>query len=227
MENDTFVGQRFGRLTSVSFDHRKRVKRGTVLYYRFICDCGSEKILPKNRVKIGHTRSCGCLGKENLKELAGKSTLKHGYGRRGSNRKSAYRSWAAMMSRCYNQKQPSYRYYGYRGIKVCDRWHSFALFLKDMGNPPEGYTLDRINPDKDYSPENCRWASHKTQSANTRLNKKIEINGTVKTLKEWCIYYDKHPKNVLERAAYFKCPYDKALEIEGDGNILFLYKEIA
>lgn len=83
-----------------------------------------------------------------------------------------YQSWIAMKKRCYDKNNPAYKYYGGRGIKVCDRWmdyvHGFDNFLEDMGRRPEGYSLDKIDNDKDYEPGNCRWADRQTQSINRR-----------------------------------------------------------
>lgn len=91
----------------------------------------------------------------------------------GSSNHPLYSTWSSMKTRCYNQKEKTYKNYGSRGIKVCDRWlHSFANFLEDMGERPEKMTLDRINNDGDYSPDNCRWADGTTQNFNKRPLKK-------------------------------------------------------
>lgn len=83
-------------------------------------------------------------------------------------RTKAYRAWIGMRNRCNNPKNHAFRHYGGRGITVCSRWDSYANFLADMGQPSGNLTLDRINNDLGYSPENCRWADRKTQSRNTR-----------------------------------------------------------
>lgn len=88
--------------------------------------------------------------------------------------------------RCYNESQKDYRYYGGRGIKICDRWlQSFDNFVADMGLRPEGYTLERVENDKDYSPENCVWASRLEQSGNTSRSLKLTFEGQTKSLEEW------------------------------------------
>ena len=90
-----------------------------------------------------------------------------------------------MMDRCYNKKSPNYKYYGGRGISTCDSWRELNNFLADVGDRPEGASLDRIDNSKGYSPENCRWADSKTQSRNRRDNVRITHDGVTKTKIEW------------------------------------------
>ena len=91
-------------------------------------------------------------------------------------RSKTYNSWIAMKQRCYYEKHVNYSYYGGRGIKVCNRWkHSFDAFIEDMGERPEGMTLDRKEPDQDYTPENCRWATHTAQMLNRRARGTIRL----------------------------------------------------
>lgn len=96
-------------------------------------------------------------------------------------------TWAAMKQRCSNPKNPGYKNWGGRGIKVCDRWlNSFENFHADMGDKPEGMSIERINNDGDYCPENCKWVSHKENCRNTRKCRFVEYNGEKKSLGEWC-----------------------------------------
>lgn len=102
--------------------------------------------------------------------------------------KSTYNSWRAMRARCNNPNDIGFHQYGGRGIKVCDRWASFELFLSDMGVRPEKHTLDRKDTDGDYTPENCRWATHSTQCKNRRLVGRytgLEIDGVRKSFRDW------------------------------------------
>jgi len=110
----------------------------------------------------------------------------HGHNRRGKTTKE-YRSWYHMKTRCYNKKRPYWKYYGGRGIKVCDRWKdSFVNFLSDMGNKPTSkHSLDRIDNNGDYSPDNCKWSTSKQQTRNKRSNIMIEYNGKIQCLNDW------------------------------------------
>ena len=96
---------------------------------------------------------------------------KHGHNPRNGKQSPTHISWQNMKQRCQNPKYHQFKYYGGRGIKVCDRWQDFANFLADMGGRPEGKTLDRVDNNKDYNPENCRWATSKEQIQNRRDQK--------------------------------------------------------
>ncbi|HBN5447502.1 TPA: hypothetical protein L3F56_004202 [Klebsiella oxytoca] len=130
-----------------------QIKKG-----RFLCDCGRETVTRIYYAKTGHTKSCGCLKV--------KSVTKH-----GMYKTREYGIWSGMMDRCYQENNPRFADYGARGITVCDQWHDFTSFYKDMGNKPDGMSLDRINNDKGYSPDNCRWATLNEQQWNQRKQK--------------------------------------------------------
>jgi hypothetical protein len=98
---------------------------------------------------------------------------------------SSHTAWGQMIARCYDPKNPKYPSYGGRGIKVCDRWICRRLFVEDMGERPDGKTLNRINNDGDYSPENCEWATYSDQAQNRRDNRNITFNGETKCATEW------------------------------------------
>ncbi len=98
-----------------------------------------------------------------------------------------YRAWAAMKRRCYNPRAVNFKYYGGKGVAVCRRWRdSFGAFLSDMGNKPEGHTLDRFpNKNGNYEPGNCRWANQKSQCNNKSTNRIVELDGQSHTVSEW------------------------------------------
>lgn len=104
----------------------------------------------------------------------------------GMSKTAIYSIWDSMIQRCYNKNRRDYKTYGAKGIKVCDKWkNDFVAFFNDMGHRPDGMSLDRIDTTKEYSPENCRWASSKIQSRNRTDNKMISFNGKTMCLQSW------------------------------------------
>ena len=108
------------------------------------------------------------------------SNKKHGF-----SHTNIHRVWLSMRNRCRNPKDKDYRHYGGRGIKVCERWDDFTMFLKDMGLPEEGRQLDRIDNSKDYTPDNCRWVTSKYNNRNKRTNRLITLNGITLCISAW------------------------------------------
>lgn len=141
--------------------------------WRCRCDCGTERDVDARNVRIGKSTSCGCY----LREVISKPQ-KH-----GMTDSPTYTSWQSMRQRCYYEKNIGYARYGGRGIKVCDRWKDrFENFLADMGERPNGATLDRIDVNGDYEPSNCKWASREQQNNNRRDNHKYEFEGEALTI---------------------------------------------
>lgn len=166
------VGTVFGRLTYL-FDVPPR--KAHFRRARFACACGVEKDIDLGPVRDGRVISCGCWRKEKIVE---RSTT-HGHARRGA--KSRTRSaWSEMRKRC--ARHPDY---AGRGIKICDRWDSFANFLADMGEAPPGRSLDRIDNNGNYEPANCRWATPIQQANNKRDTSFVEYRGRVQPMAEW------------------------------------------
>lgn len=110
-----------------------------------------------------------------------------------------YRSWKDMRARCNNPRNDDYADYGARGIRVCEQWDDFAAFFSSMGARPTGTTIDRIDVNDDYTPENCRWADAKQQANNRRSNHVIEFDGQAKTLAQWCEQFSIEPSKVRYR----------------------------
>jgi hypothetical protein len=111
-----------------------------------------------------------------------------------------YNAWGSMKDRCFNPNCHEYINYGSRGITMCERWkNSFENFITDMGMPPRGYSLDRIDNDKGYSPDNCRWATRRTQNRNKRSNINISYLGKTMCLRDWCDVLDMPYKTVEDR----------------------------
>lgn len=130
------------------------------------CECGNRKEVLLVSLKKGTTKSCGC----STIELRSKALTKHGHNKVGG-RSKTYISWDNMIGRCTRPSQLRYPHYGGRGITFDPRWRNFQNFLEDMGERPEGKTLDRIDVDGNYCKENCRWATVKEQNNNTRRQK--------------------------------------------------------
>jgi len=164
------TGQRFGRLTVIEFAYIKNKKT----YWRCKCDCGGEKITQYYSLKVGYTKSCGCLQKE--KRDSGNPTHGNYYTR-------LYKIWSMMKSRCYNKNTQKYKDWGGRGITVCNKWLDYLGFKEDMQESYDEHlkiygkintTIDRIDNDGNYELSNCQWATQKEQQ-NNRRNNKIKI----------------------------------------------------
>lgn len=167
--------QRFGRLMVLAVGQPSPSGRTR---WQCICDCGEAALIQATNLKNGHTVSCGCLRRESTS----KRRKKHGF----SNER-LYNAWLSMRRRCESESSHAYKWYGGRGIKVCDRWQLFENFMKDMGTPPSPkHSLDRIDCDGNYEPGNCRWATMKDQQRNRRNNVLYEFKGSTATLGEHC-----------------------------------------
>jgi len=158
------IGDRFGLWTVVDLGPKKK------RHHTYLCKCECGGIRHVYRDHLVYGKSSGCLKCK---------TVKHGmYGT------PEYKSWIAMRHRCSNPNHIAFHRYGGRGISVCSRWDSFENFLADMGKKPIGCSLDRIDNNKGYSPENCRWASHREQSNNTKQNRLVSYGGANYTISQ-------------------------------------------
>lgn len=167
------IGKEFGRLKVVSrSDNCGRRPR-----WNCVCSCGNSKTVFGDNLRMGRTKSCGCLHKESTSK-ANSTHLKTG--------SVEYTAWINMLSRCYNRNKKDFKNYGGRGITVCERWKEFENFYADMGNRPDNTSIDRIDVNGNYEPSNCRWASNLEQARNMRSNRLIEFNGIISSLSEHC-----------------------------------------
>lgn len=171
------TGQKFGRLTVTK---RAENKNGRVAWL-CVCECGNELITTTDNLRSGDTQSCGCYNKERTIQTHQKHGLRY---------KKLYAIHQSIKARCYNKNNKQYKDYGGRGIKVCDEWlgeHGAENFIKwALSNGyADNLTIDRVNNNKGYSPDNCRWATPKEQGNNTRRNHYITYNGETHTLSQW------------------------------------------
>lgn len=182
-------GQRFGRLTVIKRGEEYTDSNGSHRFkYLCLCDCGNYITVRPCHLKSGATRSCGCLHKESAAKQ-GIANTRHGGNRRNApyEEKRLYAIWSGMRQRCENPNCTKYPNWGGRGIAVCDEWHDFAKF-QDWA-VSNGYdkelSIDRIDVNGNYQPDNCRWVTSVVQMNNQRANRRIEVSGETRTIAEW------------------------------------------
>ena len=170
------TGKKFGKLAVL--EAARKNKNGGFAW-KCKCECGNEAIVSAGNLLNGHSKSCGCLRAEWCKE----NRTKHGL-----ENTRLYSIWLDMIYRCHNPENPNYKRYGERGILVCDEWKNDvrAFYNWAMQNGySDDLTIDRIDNNGNYCPENCRWTTKKEQANNRRSNVFITRNGETKTMKQW------------------------------------------
>jgi hypothetical protein len=168
------TGEQFGRLRVLG---REGMNKHRQLTWMCECECGNRKVVLGVCLRRGDVQSCGCLHKE----VTASINKTH-----GKTRTPIYAIWRGMMQRCFDKNYHAYNRYGGRGVSVCERWQSFENFYADMGERPDGMSLERLDNDGDYSPENVAWADAKSQANNRRSNVVLEYKGEKKTMQQWC-----------------------------------------
>lgn len=174
--------------------------------YLCVCECGSVIEVSQSNLKRNHSQSCGCYKRERCYE----ANIKH-----GDLASVEYRAWSEIKRRCYNRNCLSFKNYGGRGIVMCDRWlNSYSDFLSDMGRKPSpSHSLDRIDVNRGYEPDNCRWATKQEQNSNTRRNRFIEHSGKRLTLSEWSRITGIPRITIGRRIDYFGWSVERALTV--------------
>lgn len=199
-------GDRIGRLT-ISKEVEPRVSASGKRRRAFlcVCECGNQVTVLRTNLVKGNTNSCGCYQRDAAREAA---TI---HGECVTKRSRAYAAWANMIARCTNKSRQGWSDYGGRGIKVCDQWRHFENFFADMGRPPDGTSIDRIDNDRDYEPSNCRWSTIVEQQRNKRTNVFIEYEGQTKTIAEWAEVLGVNYHTLRARIVRQKLPLDVAM----------------
>ncbi len=196
------TGQRFGRLTVIRQDGNN--KNGSARWL-CICDCGKVKTVTGVNMRIGQTQSCGCYQKEQARRFGNIYTPTHGH-----SREKLFRVWKSMLHRCYSEHSSSYKNYGERGIFVCDEWHEYETFKSWalQNGYAEGLSIDRIDVNGNYCPDNCKFSTIKEQANNKRNNHLVEIDGVTKTIAQWADYAGLSYSTVAQRVAVGKTGSD-------------------
>lgn len=177
MAQKDISSMKFGMLTAISFSGKNRHGKSI---WQCRCDCGGSALVLIGSLMSGNSTSCGCKTKIARSAYVAEKK-KNGF---GVHHERARNTWRHMIDRCTNEKHQDFASYGARGISVCLEWLDFKAFVMDMGDPPPGKTIDRIDTNGNYEPSNCRWATPVEQARNTRKNVLVEHGGKLITVAE-------------------------------------------
>ena len=185
-------GMKFGRLSVIRYAGNT--------FWECKCDCGATKNVRGRHLRIGHTKSCGCLHRQVIRTHGLSTTLE-------------YWRWVAMMRRCFDEKNNAYPEYGAKGITVCERWRKMENFFADMGPmPSKDHQVDRWpNQKGNYEPGNCRWATRVEQANNVSSNVIWDVDGVKMTIAEWARKSGIPYATLRQRVKYYGWPIEKAL----------------
>jgi len=183
------TGQKFGLLTAQSPTKERRRKS---VVWDCLCSCGNRHLVAATGLLTGDTKSCGCT--------KGVASITHGATRHGEWTRE-YTVWAAMLQRCSNPNNTAFDRYGGRGITVCDRWKSFENFFSDMGPRPANMSIDRIDNNKGYEPNNCRWATETEQQRNKTSSRLLTWDGQTLCVSEWAELLGVPSRRIISRLA--------------------------
>lgn len=194
------AGTVFGRWAVIKEVEPKSSSSGIIRFFECRCLCGNQNKVALNSLRSGGSQSCGCV-----------------YTKHGKSRTAEHKIWIHMRERCLNPNSGSFKHYGGRGIRVCERWDSFSNFLGDMGARPSArHSIERINNNGNYEPENCKWATVYEQARNRSNTRILILNGVARCLSEWASITGLNVQTIHERLKRGK----------SDEQALCLYKQI-
>lgn len=213
--------QKFNKLTALYRVHDYVSPSGyKKAQWMCLCDCGNYTIVPASQLKGGGTKSCGCL-KAIASSENGKKTKTH-----GESHTRLYGIWAGIKSRCYGPYMQDYKNYGGRGITMCDEWRNSYIAFRDWALS-HGYTddltIDRIDVNGNYEPQNCRWITIKEQCNNTRVNRYLTLDGVTKTKTQWSEEYGMSPQVLAYRIDQAGMSMAEALSAPVENNHFVTY----
>lgn len=188
------TGVAFNELTVKSFEE---LIKGKGAVWLCECQCGALTKVFAGDLKSGNTKSCGCRRKRLNKERSTRHSQTSGLSHKDYPR--VYKIWRSMLNRCYTPSSSCYQNYGGRGVTVCDEWrHDFDRFYFDMGEPPEGWSLERVDVNKGYSKENCKWIPFSLQAQNRRDSVRVLLNGEEMVQAEAARRLGRHPSTLID-----------------------------